>query len=226
MSNISDLPRVPRAHDGYYANERREVAKLVPDAARFVVDVGCGAGGLGRVLKATRPGIEVRGIEIVSEQAARAKSVLDDVFVGRAEDPMPSDWPAPDCVVFADVLEHLVDPWGTLREFRARLAKGGKIVVSLPNVAHWSVLRDLAVGRWEYKDGGLLDRTHLRFFTTRSAIALVEGAGFRIEQFQRVLDGSYLVPRHVREVPNVPRRPGIRNLCWEPLTYQVLLVAS
>lgn len=215
-----------QARVDYYANERPEVANLVPGSARFVLDVGCGAGGLGRALKSMRPGIQVRGIEIVSEQAMLARAVLDDVFIGSADDPMPPDWPMPDCIVFADVLEHLVDPWSTLRSFRTRLAPGGTIVISLPNVAHWSVVRDLLAGRWEYRDAGLLDRTHLRFFTTRSAIELVEQAGFRVEQLQRIVDGGSLLSRQVRNVqkPSGPSR--LRDMFWEPLTFQILMVAS
>jgi len=171
----------------YYAHERPEVAALVPRDARFVVDVGCASGALGAALKRSRPGLQVRGIEPVKAQADRAKLVLDDAVGGRAEDPLPAHWPQPDCVIFADVLEHLADPWSTLRHWHRILRPGGTIVVSLPNVAHNQVLRGLLRGRWDYEDAGILDRTHLRFFTRETALELLEETGFEVIRFERAV---------------------------------------
>ena len=108
--------------DRYYGQERPEVRSAVPASARKVVDVGCANGRLGARLKAERPGIEVRGIEAVAEAAERARRVLDDAIHGKAEDDLPEHWPAPDCVIFADVLEHLIDPWAVVSSWRTRLA--------------------------------------------------------------------------------------------------------
>lgn len=187
--SYNEAVRDIRARAEYYGHERLEVVALVPKDAKYVVDVGCGAGGLGRALKRERPGVEVRGIEIVPEQAERAKKVLDDVRVGGAEEGMPSHWPRPDCVIFADVLEHLVDPWTALRQWRDILGEGGTIVVSLPNVGHREVLGGVLRGRWDYQEAGILDRTHLRFFTRATALELIESAGFRVVRFERALDG-------------------------------------
>jgi 2-polyprenyl-3-methyl-5-hydroxy-6-metoxy-1,4-benzoquinol methylase len=85
-------------------------------------------------------------------------------------------------VVFGDVLEHLVDPWEALRVARGLLAPGGVAIVSVPNVAAWPVRFGLLAGRFDYADFGLLDRTHLRFFTRRSAHELVQAAGYEIER--------------------------------------------
>ena len=186
--SYNDAVRAMQTRADYYGHERPEVVALVPKHARYVVDVGCGAGGLGRALKRERPHVEVRGIEIVREQAERARTVLDDVHVGGAEEGMPAHWPRPDCVVFADVLEHLVDPWAVLRKWRETLAEGGCIVVSLPNVGHRDVVGGVLRGRWDYQEAGILDRTHLRFFTRETAFELVENAGFRIVHFERALD--------------------------------------
>ena len=166
--------------EDYFTHSRPEVRALVPTGARIVVDVGCGAGAMGAALKSERPGIEVRGIEPNAEAAACARAVLDDVAVASGEQPMPASWPAPDCVVLADVLEHMVDPWASLRYWRTRLGPGGSVVVSLPNVGHWSVGEALSRGRWDYTEDGLLDRTHLRFFTRATAVELLEGAGFEV----------------------------------------------
>jgi GT2 family glycosyltransferase/ubiquinone/menaquinone biosynthesis C-methylase UbiE len=181
------LARAIQSRSDYYGKPRPEVARLVPESARDVVDVGCAGGGLGRTIREMRPNAKVRGIEPVEEAAMVAKTVLDDVAVGSAESMMPEGWPRPDCVVFSDVLEHTKDPWAVLRQWRGVLAPGGTLVVSLPNVAHESVLSGLRRGRWDYADEGVLDRTHLRFFTRVSAIELVEGCGFEVVGFGRVV---------------------------------------
>jgi O-antigen biosynthesis protein len=219
--------------EGYYENERPEVVALVPLDARFVIDVGCGAGGLGRGLKALRPGIEVRGVEPVASEAERAKLVLDDAWVGRAEAPLPEHWPAPDCVIFADVLEHLLDPWETLRRYRAILRPGGTCVASIPNVAHRSVFRGLLRHRWDYAPFGILDRTHLRFFTRETAIEMFEEAGFSIRSVGRVVQGfGRKIPgRWVKSA--IDRESGRDRIYPEPLgiaidawTVQFLIVAQ
>jgi len=184
--SYNEAIRALEGRANYYGHARPEVAELVPEDALCVIDVGCGAGSLGRSLKEMHPGRQVRGIEPVAEAAALARNVLDDVFVGSVEDPLPSHWPRPDCVIFADVLEHLTDPWGVLKKWRDVLAPGGAVVISIPNVVHHSVLRGLARGAWDYESHGILDRTHLRFFTRKTVIELVEQAGFRLERLRRV----------------------------------------
>lgn len=169
-----------QARARYSFHVRQEILDLVPAAAKVVIDVGCAAGILGAALKRQRPGVQVRGVEISPESAARAREVLDDVYCGSAEDELPGIWPKPDCVVFADVLEHLPDPWQVLRRYREILGVGGTVVVSVPNIGHRSVVEGLLRGRFDYADAGILDRTHLRFFTRASATELLESCGFRV----------------------------------------------
>jgi 2-polyprenyl-3-methyl-5-hydroxy-6-metoxy-1,4-benzoquinol methylase len=176
------------APEGYYEHARPEVAALVPSGARVVVDVGCGAGALGAALKRARPGLRVYGVEPVAEQARRAAERLDGVAVRRAEEGPPEGFPRPDCLVFADVLEHLAEPGQVLATWRAWLEPGGAAVVSLPNVGHASVLVPLLGGSWRYVDAGVLDRTHLRFFTRDTAVELVDGAGLRVDHVGRVAE--------------------------------------
>jgi SAM-dependent methyltransferase len=111
-------------------------------------------------------------------------------MIGSFSDQVPSSWPAPECIVFADVLEHMVDPWDAVRRARAMLAPGGVLVVSIPNISHASILRGLKRGRFDYADYGILDRTHLRFFTRATAVDLVEQGGFEIEFVRHRFDGS------------------------------------
>jgi len=226
--------RPPTPH--YFEHERPEVAALVPAAARRVVDVGCGAGALGRALKRARPGVQVRGVELVPAQAERARAALDDVAVGDAGDGLPAGWPRPDCVIFADVLEHLVDPWAALRRWRSDLTAGGAVIVSVPNILHRSILGELRRFRWDYKEEGILDRTHLRFFTRRTAIELLEQAGLRVTRLQRCMDGRPLGPLgHLLLWPRqrLERAGSIRSADLDPLglladlyTVQLVLVGQ
>lgn len=171
--------------ESYYTHERPEVVRLVPADVRQVIDVGCGAGALGASIKRALPNAQVRGVEFVPSQAERARSVLDDAVAADAAAAPPSSWPVPDCLVFADVLEHLVDPWATLAAWRSRCAPKAWAVMSIPNVSHTSVMSGLRRGRFEYADEGLLDRTHLRFFARVSACEMVEKAGFELVRMER-----------------------------------------
>ena len=165
---------------GYYRFSRPEVQRLVSRGARVVLDVGCAAGGLGAALK-RRQGAEVWGIEPCPEAAVRAEKHLHRVIALPVEEAL-GELPQRrfDSIVLADVLEHLVDPQRVLAALGAKLAPGGEIVATLPNVRHWSVVKELLDGSWEYTEAGILDRTHLRFFTRSSALALFERAGYAV----------------------------------------------
>lgn len=171
-----------------YYYPRPDVADLIPGDCRVVVDVGCGAGLLGAQLKRAHPKRVVYGIEPDPDAAARARTVLDDVLNAPAEAAWPSHWQPPDCLVFADVLEHMVDPWATLRQTSRRLPRGGHVVISLPNAAHYSVVGPLVLhGQWQYREQGVLDRTHLRFFTRQTTFDLVQEAGLQTTHVKRRL---------------------------------------
>jgi 2-polyprenyl-3-methyl-5-hydroxy-6-metoxy-1,4-benzoquinol methylase len=155
----------------------RLILAEVRDGAR-VLDVGCATGYLAAELSSR--GCEVVGIENDPASAARAERSCESVVVGSFESPedraqIPGTF---DFVIFGDVLEHLVDPWEALRAAHGLLSPGGVAVVSLPNVAAWPVRLGLLAGSFRYTDFGLMDRSHLRFFTRASAHELVESAGF------------------------------------------------
>jgi SAM-dependent methyltransferase len=164
----------------YYEQARPEVAALVPPECLRVLEVGCGSGELGRLLRAR--GHHVTGIELVPEMAERARRWLDRVETADVEtDGFPFPPASFDALIFADVLEHLVDPWRVLREAVAVLAEGGVVVASIPNVQNLDVLRRLLRGRWDYRERGILDFGHLRFFTLHTIRGLFAQAGLTLE---------------------------------------------
>lgn len=163
----------------YYDQSRPDVAALVPAHARRVLEVGCAEGQLGRLLRAR--GHHVTGVELVPEVAARARAWLDHVETADAEaDGFPFPPESFDAIIFADVLEHLIDPWRVLREAAGLLAEGGCIVASIPNVQNLDVLLRLVRGRWDYRERGILDVGHLRFFTLGTIRALFAQAGLEL----------------------------------------------
>lgn len=180
------FPPMPQAEDerpadkpkSYYENPREEVLRQIPAFARRVLDVGCGAGVLGRAIKAQRPGAYVAGLEVVEAVAREARQILDTVVVGNLETlELPFENGFFDCIVCADVLEHLAEPEAALRKLSRVLAPDGVVVISIPNVQFVDVVAMLAEGQWTYMDAGITDATHLRFFTRAGVERLVREAG-------------------------------------------------
>lgn len=164
-------------------HERRELLGRVPDDADLVVDVGCGHGRFGALLR--RPGRTVVGIEPDPAMAAEATLRLDRVLVGTAEAELPGlvrSAGRVDCVVFADVLEHTTDPASLLRLVRRHLAADGVVVVSVPNLAFAPVLRELNAGRYEPTVAGVQARDHLVPFTRGSLEAMARETGFVVAE--------------------------------------------
>lgn len=165
-----------------------------------VLDVGCWNGTLGRVLM--RDGnVVIDGIERDAEQANAALAAgYRHVDITDLDRGVPAaNGCTYDFLLFGDVLEHLVRPECVLAELVTRLRPGGRAILSLPNIAFVGNRLTHLLGRWDYKDYGILDRTHLRFFTRGSMVALAEGAGLRVLR----IDGYV----GLREHPWIVREP-------------------
>ncbi len=161
----------------YYANARDNLARLVPPRSKRVLDVGCGQGLTGALLRSSL-GAEVVGIEIHEEIAREASKHLDRVLTGDIEEmDLPFETGYFDCIILADVLEHLIDPWATLRKLVRYLNPEGAVIASIPNIRNLAVVKTLLDGSWRYEEQGILDRTHLRFFALSDMVALFEQAG-------------------------------------------------
>lgn len=173
--------------------------------SKAVLDVGCATGYLAQHL-ATRD-CAVTGLEVDPDMAAQAREHIDHVVVADLNASSIADhFPAGsfDVIVFADVLEHVLEPARVLREALPLLAPGGRVVISIPNVSHGSLRLALLQGRWDYTDTGLLDRTHLWFYTRKSLLALVAEAGLAVEQLRATVVDPLVAPVKI-DVSALPR---------------------
>ena len=182
--------------DPAYANPRPDVAALVPSSAHRILDLGCSTGHLGEAL--ARPGRTVIGVEVDPGLAAMARNRLDlvvehdlEALVGPAD--IEGLLGPFDCIIAADVLEHLRDPWSVVRWAADHLAPDGCLVVSVPNIRHLRTFWLLLVRRrWAYDSVGTFDRTHLRWFARANVPELLEGTDLEVADLQRTYQ---LVPR-------------------------------
>jgi SAM-dependent methyltransferase len=194
------------AHD----HHNPDLLSLMPSNLGRVVEVGCSTGALARAYCKDNPACEYIGIEMDESFAARAKEFCSSVICadveGISEPVLASLFPS-DCWIFGDSLEHLRDPWALLKRLRGHFQPDGRIIACIPNAQHWSVQVRLNCGAFRYEDAGLLDRTHLRWFTRTTIIELFQSTGYKI------LTG----------VPRIPDEPA--RASWLP-SIRAMAVAS
>jgi hypothetical protein len=161
-----------------------DLLRMIPPDARSAVEVGCSSGALAREYKKINPAVLYTGIEVMPQYIPLARRYCDVVheldIESVGEDAMRTSL-AGECWIFGDALEHLKDPWGVLGRVRRTLPANGSVVACIPNAQHWSVQVRLNNGAFRYEAEGLLDRTHLRWFTRITLIEMFLQAGFRIE---------------------------------------------
>ncbi len=167
---------------GYYDLTRPEILNLIPTTAKSILDLGCGTGAMGKALK-ERQTCHVTGIEIHKEAIETAKKNLDIAVCDNLNRYNPALVNSKyDCIVLADILEHLISPWQVLKKFSSVLTDGGTVVASIPNIAHPYIISQLQKGLFRYELAGLLDITHLRFFTKATIGQLFYKAGLKIQK--------------------------------------------
>ncbi len=170
-------------HDasGFFASAREEVLPLVPRGLSSLLDVGGGEGGFLSAVKAREPQARTQLVELTEAAAsvARARVGVDAVWVGDFADWRPGE--RYDCISFLDVLEHMRDPERALAHARGLLAEDGCVVMSIPNVGHWSVVADLLEGRWDWAPAGIHCFTHVRFFTRQTVEDMLHRVGLKAQ---------------------------------------------
>ena len=172
--------------DAYSGTLRKPVLSLCPETCARAFEVGCGYGATLAWLKENRSYHWIGGVEISADAAREARGRLDLLVEGDVEtSELPVEEASLDLLLCLDVQEHLVDPWSFLERACQMLKPGADLIVSLPNVRHHSVVLPLLLrGRFTYQEAGLLDRTHLRFFTREGMISLVERAGIEVKDVE------------------------------------------
>jgi len=178
----------------YYSHARVDLIRLIPPGTTKILEVGCGAGMTGKALK--EKGFEkIVGIEINEEVARGGSAFYDQIVIGDVEKMrLPFEKEYFDCILYGDVLEHLVNPWEVLKDHQTILKKGGAIICSIPNVRNYRILKNLIFrGRWEYTEDGILDKSHLRFFTLDSIQGMLREAGYEIEGLTKRSSGAHWV---------------------------------
>lgn len=208
--------------DSYHINPRFDILALIPPNTKKVLDVGCSSGELGSKLKEKLNVEKVIGIEFNEDAAKIASKNLDEVFIGDAENinlPFENDYF--DCIIYADILEHLINPWTVLQKHKKLLRSEGFIIVSIPNIRHIHTFSNLLRGNWKYVDRGIFDKTHLRFFTLKSITESLQDAGYSI----------VFLKRNYRLFERSSRFSSLAKVlsCWifrDFFTFQYLIVAQ
>ncbi len=219
----------------YYRNARTDMIVRLRQAPVRMLDIGCGAAATGAEIKRLHPAAHVTGIEMNKEAAALAEGRIDRVIVANVETlDFAQAGIAPesiDLVFFPDVLEHLYDPWKLLVRIKPLLTKNAQILASIPNIRNLWLLMTLIGGDWPYAEEGLLDITHIRFFTKKTAIDLFTQTGYRVQGIYANADGRVPALQAQNAPVNVDTTPAtFKNLSQEDLielrTLQFILDCS
>ncbi len=179
--------------DIYHTVGRGELAQMFTNVPSLILDVGCSAGSNAALVKSRFPGSRAWGIEMNRDAAALAQQKLDRVLQGRFEDfDLRREGIAHgtvDAVLLTDVLEHMYNPWDVMVKLRPYMSPTGQLVLSIPNVRNLWLMDELSKGNWTYASEGLLDITHIRFFTRKEMIRFAEETGYRVLQARYSIDG-------------------------------------
>jgi 2-polyprenyl-3-methyl-5-hydroxy-6-metoxy-1,4-benzoquinol methylase len=161
-----------------------DLLQLIPIQSKKIIEVGCSSGALAREFKKISSTCYWLGVEIDSNYAEMAKRHCDKSMALNIENAPESFWKEAknaDCWIFGDTLEHLKDPWALLKLIKENISEKGSIVACIPNAQHWSLQAKLSIGDFRYETSGLLDKTHLRWFTRQTIIEMFDQLGFQIE---------------------------------------------
>ncbi len=225
--------------DYYFSIARKEIADLLKRdniCADRVLEIGAASGATGRFLKEKGMVKEYIGVEISESAAVMAKKHLDEVIVAdiervdlEKEHGLRKEYF--DLILCLDVLEHLYDPWEVLARLKKFLKPDGHLIASLPNVQHITVIKGLLEGRWRYESAGILDATHVRFFTLQDMLDMFDGAGFSITRLDRTFNPLLDLSKVREKGNNIDLGKAIindlsRDEVMNIFTYQFLITAK
>jgi len=217
-----DKPKV------YYQGCNMELLRFLDPQAQNVLDVGCAEGLLGEWIRENR-GCRVTGIELNPDAARAASDRLDKVLVGNIETmKLPFSEGTFDHIIFGDVLEHLTDPWSVLKKVAPLLRPGGSVIACIPNIGHISVIAGLLSGQFRYASQGLLDKTHLRFFTQQGIVDLFRESGYEITHLIALLSTNDYYESLIAALERIREewKLGSRDFPQSVRSFQYILRAS
>jgi len=171
----------PEEKNDYYNQSKAFLWEFIPDGPNVILDVGCASGRLGQKLLELNKASHLVGVEMFEPAAKEAMKNYDAVHVADIETLQLDYDKYFDVVVCSDILEHLKEPFNTLARIHKWLKNEGLLVCCVPNIRYWRILKDLVLwGEWRYEKWGILDHTHLRFFTVRSLKQMLSDASFKV----------------------------------------------
>lgn len=172
----------------YFKGARPDfIVELPVNPQARILEIGCAEGATGDLALRERKCGEYCGVELLPVPASKAKERLTEVVVGNIE-LIELTWPVDsfDALILSEVLEHLVDPWAVLKKLRPFLKPGARVFASSPNISNHRVIRMLMAGNWTLTDMGVMDKTHLRWFTPKSYAALFESCGYVVDSVGQI----------------------------------------
>jgi len=179
---ISDPSLSPYQFDPRKYSTQNTIISLIPNGSKYILDVGCNSGYIGKYANLKHS--EFFGVDFNAKALKMAADFYTDTFQVNLNFSLELPWNHKfDCIIFGDILEHLLEPARILQEFiNTQLEKDGIVILSLPNVANYAVRMRLLLGNFDYTESGILDKTHLHFYTFKTAKLLIEKAGLVIEE--------------------------------------------
>lgn len=178
----------------YGDNTRSELLDFIKGDPDRILEIGCGRGAFGTEVKRKYPDVEYTGVELDEKAVEIARSRLNRVIIANIEDinleQLDINKESFDFIICADVLEHLYDPWQVLFKLHGYLKPEGKILASIPNAQNISLIIELFNGNWTYTEFGLLDATHIRFFTLNEIFRLFTGTGYKVIECASILQAN------------------------------------
>lgn len=219
-TNVGEEGAYVTFNDRPLGGHRLLLDKLPPGGR--VLDAGCSAGYLAERL--VQRGSTVVGLELDPEAAEKARGVCEEVLVGDVETmEMPFEPASFDAIVCGDLIEHLRDPGSFLARVAPLLRSGGRLALTTPNVANWTIRLQLLFGRFRYTERGILDRTHTHLFTRGTLVDAVEGAGYAVDE----VDFTVPVPKIGERVPGLERAAhALGGLRPQVFAFQFVLAAT
>lgn len=169
-------------NNDYYSLPRLDILSLINENHKKILEIGCAFGELGRAIKNSFPNVVIDGIELNPHSEEFLKGNYNNITIGNIEaldlSKIGNEY---DLIIFADVLEHLYDPWRILKILGEKLTDKGNVIVSVPNIRNSGILFNLIFkGRFEYAESGLMDRTHIRWFTRLEISKALDNAGLQV----------------------------------------------